>query len=86
LCECFGISGGEFFDVVKVGLFIIIHHHIEGRKWLEEVLFNAASPTPHPFDDIRAHPELPCKDLHHYRGLGIGCGVEHETGGREKHL
>ena len=68
----------------------------KAEKWLEErklgstlvaeLSLDAASPTPHPFDDIRAHPELPCKDLHHYRGLGIGCGVEHETGGREKHL
>jgi hypothetical protein len=80
------VAGGKFFDVVEVGFFVVVDHHIEARKWLEEVLPNAPPPTPHTFDDIGAHTQLPREDLHHYRGLGVGCGMEHETWCRKKHL
>jgi hypothetical protein len=48
-----GVAGGEFFDVVEVGLLFIIYHHVEAREWLKQILFDTASPTPDAFDDIR---------------------------------
>jgi len=80
------MAGGDFLDMVEVVFFVIINHHVETDEGLEQVLFDASSPTPYPFDDIRTHTQLPRKDLHHYRGLGVGGGVEHETRGRKDHL